>query len=62
MKSLGSLIVLGVALVCLFGWGANIVKLVKCDFEPSYKAECIRTIGIVVPIVGAVTGYMDIED
>jgi hypothetical protein len=52
------------AAVCLIlaGYVMNIVALCKCDFEPSYKAETIRTVGVVIPVVGAVTGYIDIED
>jgi len=30
----------------------------ECDFQPSYKAEVIHTVGL-IPIVGAFTGYMD---
>ncbi len=41
------------------GWCVNIYKLTQCDFEPSYKAEIIRTIGVVVPVVGGVTGWME---
>ena len=40
------------------GWVKNIIKLSECDFEPSYKAEVIHTVGL-VPIVGAFTGWMD---
>lgn len=46
----------------LLGWGMNICKLCKCDFEPSYKAEIIRSIGVFIGPVGAVAGYCDIED
>ncbi|MEQ1733649.1 MAG: hypothetical protein ABL940_08250 [Bacteroidia bacterium] len=35
-----------------------IVKLCSCDFEPSYKAEVIYTIGTFTPL-GSVIGYMD---
>jgi len=40
----------------------NLVALCNCDFKPSYKAEVIRGIGVIIPLVGAVTGYMEIED
>ncbi len=43
------------------GWVKNIVKLSECDFEAPYKAEILRSIGIIPPI-GAIMGYMDIED
>lgn len=44
------------------GWSANIYKLCKLDFEPSYKAEIIRGVGIVVFPMGVIIGYMDIKD
>lgn len=55
------LVCVGICLM-LLGYVANIVALCHCDFEPSYKAETIRTVGIVIPVVGMVTGYIDIED
>ena len=42
------------------GWVLNLTKLSSCDFEPPYKAEIIYGVGL-VPIVGAITGWMDIE-
>ena len=55
--------IIAIVVFCLFclGWGKNIYKLTQCDFEPSYKAEVFRIIGIIPP-VGAVMGYIDIED
>ena len=44
------------------GWVSNCVWLVKCDFEAPYKAEAIRGIGVFVPPIGAVVGWMHIED
>lgn len=41
------------------GWIKNVIKLSECDFEPSYKAEVIHTVGL-IPIVGAVTGWLDV--
>ena len=62
--TLGGLLVvyLIIAVLALIGWVNNIVKLCYCDFEPSYRAETIRVIGVVVGPVGAITGYLDIED
>jgi len=45
----------------LAGWGKNIYKLAHLDFEPPYKAEIVRFIGVLPP-AGAVIGYLDIED
>ena len=50
------------ALVLVVGYVSNFVGFVKCDFEPSYKAEIIRGIGIFVPPIGAMAGYIAIED
>jgi len=41
------------------GWIKNIVKLASCDFKAPYKAEVIHTVGL-VPVVGAVTGWLDV--
>ena len=40
------------------GWGKNLMKLTRCDFEAPYKAEIIHTVGI-IPVVGAITGWMN---
>lgn len=66
LNELGSL-VSAVFVICIyvfffFGWGMNIYKLTKCDFEPSYKAEIIRGIGIIVAPVGSIVGYIDIGE
>ncbi|NOR27672.1 MAG: hypothetical protein GQ540_03975 [Lutibacter sp.] len=47
------------AIVVGTGWVMNINKLSKCDFKEPYKAEIIHSIGI-IPLVGMVTGWMDI--
>lgn len=44
------------AVLCTIGWGVNLVKLIKCDFEPSYKEEIIRGVGVILPPVGAIVG------
>jgi ABC-type multidrug transport system permease subunit len=54
-------------IVCLivfaaFGWCFNIYGLFQCDFAAPYKAEIIRSIGIVVPFVGAIAGWCEIAD
>lgn len=46
----------------IVGWGINIVRFCQSDFEPLYEREIVRGIGIVIPVVGAVAGYCDIED
>lgn len=54
---------LGVLVILVFvfgayGWCANIYKLCHDDFIPPFKAESFRIIGVFVPPVGAVTGYV----
>ena len=57
------IVVLIVPLVTgVIGWGLNVYKLTQLDFEPSYKAEIIRTVGIPIPIIGAIVGWMDIGE
>jgi hypothetical protein len=48
--------------VVLYGYVANIVSLCHCDFKEQYKAEILRGIGIVLPPVGVIEGYLKIED
>jgi hypothetical protein len=43
-------------------WVTNIVRLTQLDFEAPYKAEVIRSIGVVIVPVGAVLGLVDIAD
>ena len=50
------------AIFGLVGWIKNISKLIDCDFEPSYKTEVLRIIGIPVAPMGAIIGYMDLTD
>jgi hypothetical protein len=58
-----TLIVIGFfVLLGLAGWGANIGKLVDCDFKAPYKAEIIRVLGVIIPPGGAVIGFMEIKD
>ena len=57
----GLLIVLMVTIMPI-GYFLNIYKLLQCDFEPSYKSECIRGLGVAVPPMGSIAGYMEFED
>lgn len=59
---IGAMIVLTLAVAIPLGWCMNLYKLTQCDFEAPYKAEVIRSVGVGVPFVGIVTGYIDIED
>jgi hypothetical protein len=53
----GAIILLGT-----IGWIMNIVKMTKCDFQEPYRAETIRVVGTAIPVIGAVTGWLTIED
>ena len=45
----------------IYGYGANLFKLVNCDFESPYKCEAIHGMGL-FPIFGVFTGYMDFSE
>jgi hypothetical protein len=51
-----------IIVLCFTGWIKNIIKLSNCDFEPSYRSEVLRIIGIPVAPMGIVIGYMDLTD
>lgn len=46
-------------IVVLGGWSVNLYKLTQCDWESPYKAEVLRTAGLVPPI-GAVVAWIDL--
>ena len=49
-------------LLVIVGWFMNIYKLTKYDFDTPLKAEATRIVGAVVFPLGAVIGYLEIED
>lgn len=55
--------ILPVAIVLAIGtgWVKNLIKLSELNFESPYKAEIIHAAGLIPP-VGAVTGWLTIED
>jgi hypothetical protein len=44
-----------------FGWISNIVKLTQADFEAPYAEEVLRSVGVVVAPLGAVMGYVSVD-
>lgn len=44
------------------GWIMNAYALTQLDFQSPIKAEAIRGAGLFVPIIGAIAGYLSIED
>lgn len=60
-KTILALFILIIFFASIIGWGKNIIKLFKADFEAPYKNEIIRTIGVFTPL-GCIVGFMDIND
>ena len=56
--------VLGIVIISsmFVGYVRNVVGLVKCDFEPVGKEEIVRTVGVFIPPIGMIVGYIDIDD
>ena len=54
--------ILVASLLGVVGWVKNLYKLVQYDFNTPLQAETIRTVGVFVPPVGAIIGYIEIED
>ena len=51
------------ALVLVVGsYLTNIYKLTQLDFEPNYKAEAIRIIGIPVAPLGVIAGFVTFDE
>lgn len=56
-----SIIMIIIYLASIIGEVMCIVKAVRCNWEPIGKAEIIYTVGACTGL-GAVIGYLDIED
>ena len=56
------LIITFIILFFTIGWVINAVKLSRCDFDAPYKAEIIRTVGVIAAPFGSVVGYINIAD
>lgn len=41
----------------IIAWLVNLYNFFSCDFEPSYKEEIIRFMGIIIPPMAGVTVY-----
>jgi len=44
------------------GYIFNAVSLIECDFKEPFKEEFIRGTGVFIAPLGAILGYIDIED
>ena len=60
-NTVGKIAMLVIGLLIL-GWFVNIYRFFQCDFDTPLREEVIRGVGIFVPPVGGVIGYIDIED
>lgn len=58
MKSsslLGAALYLSIWAFFIITWFINAYQFFKCDFEPSYKEEIIKAVGIFIPPLNCVT-------
>lgn len=62
MNRIKDFIPLGIWLIIILGWFINLYKLTKYDFDTPLKAEATRIVGAVVFPLGAVIGYINIDD
>lgn len=47
---------------CILGWIVNAARTTSCDYVAPYKCEVVRGLGVVVPPVGAIAGYLDLGE
>lgn len=62
LTALLGLFVIGLVLAGAIGWTMNLIGFVTADFKEPYAEEIVRGVGIPIPIIGAVAGYIDFED
>jgi hypothetical protein len=43
---------------CCVGWILNVIWFLSLDFQAPLKAEIIRGIGVFIPPIGAILGYV----
>lgn len=56
------IIYLAVLVLVVWGYLTNLYKLTQLDFEPNYKAEAIRIIGIPVAPLGVIAGFVTFDE
>lgn len=61
LEGLFALIVFIAIIFGIIGYLLNIKKLISLDFVEPYKAEILRTLGI-IPTVGPIIGWIKLED
>jgi hypothetical protein len=55
---IGALVIIAVAIAGVVGWVLNIVTLAHSDFSAWTGLLVLRCLGVVVPPLGAVLGYL----
>ncbi len=60
----GILIIIYLVLVLTFGVGyvKNVISFCQSDFKAPFSSEAVRGVGIIIPVVGGIAGYVDMED
>ena len=61
MKPLVNLIVIVTVVLCIYGYSANIYKLLQADFYTPVKEESLRITGIFMPPIGIYLGYVNFD-
>ena len=56
------IIYLAVLVLVVGSYLTNIYKLTQLDFDPNYKAEAIRIIGIPVAPLGVIAGFVTFDE
>jgi uncharacterized oligopeptide transporter (OPT) family protein len=56
-ETVHGLVATAIMLVALYGYVANIVKLVGSDFDPMTGLVILRIIGVVIGTLGAILGF-----
>ncbi len=62
LGALGLFITFCIIVAVGIGWISNIYKFASSDFQAPYKQEILRGIGIPFTPLGAVLGYVHIDD
>lgn len=56
-------IVLSMTIASVVGYLLNLSALINnADFKQPYKTEVIRTLGVIIPPLGGIIGYMTLEE
>lgn len=51
-----------ILILAIIGCVKDVIHFVECNFKTPYKAEALYGIGIMIPPVGAVIGYINIKN